>query len=187
MATRDVTFRYMFPGTTEFLQYSHPFPKHLCVRPQDQPSKELHDAAYDEVSRIGNEHLDECKTLSEETCEECGVIADDLLRTPVLSTIDGPKPFVGVMVTPVCGKQQCARKIVGGVMGTMESFGYVGQGLHDPKVEWKHRCGYCRDWGNVKACRGCQEVAYCGKECQKAAWKTHKSSCGNGLVVEPVD
>lgn len=187
MATRDVIFRYMFPGQLKFLQYSHPFPKHLCVRPQDQSSKELVHAAYDEISRIGEEHVDECKEISEDTCEECGAAAKDMLRTPLLSTIDAPQPFVGVMVTPVCEKEQCARKIVGRVLGTMQSFGYMGQGHHDPKVEWRHRCGHCRDWGQVKICRGCQKVAYCGKGCQKAAWKAHKPVCDNGLVVEPVD
>src|SRR4051812_5588564 len=30
----------------------------------------------------------------------------------------------------------------------------------------------------LKLCKACKEVAYCGKECQKADWKEHKKTCG---------
>ena len=187
MATKEVIFRYMFPAKLEFIQYTHSFPVHLCVRPQDQPNAELRNAAFDEVSRLNELHLDECRELSAKSCEECGATATELLPTSLLTTIDGPQPFVGVMVSPICEKEQCARKTDRAVRATMDSFGYMGQGHHDPKREWKLRCGYCREWGNVKACQGCRKVSYGGKNCQKAAWKMHKPLCGHGLVVEPVD
>ena len=31
-----------------------------------------------------------------------------------------------------------------------------------------------------KKCRGCKEVVYCGKACQKKDWKTHKKVCNTG-------
>lgn len=36
-------------------------------------------------------------------------------------------------------------------------------------------CGSVSD--KLKACTGCGEVQYCGKECQKAGWGTHKLRC----------
>jgi hypothetical protein len=42
-----------------------------------------------------------------------------------------------------------------------------------------HVCGYCGKSATVKlvTCSQCRSVAYCGKECQKAAWKGHKKVC----------
>eukprot|EP00929_Paragymnodinium_shiwhaense_P089938 TRINITY_DN50148_c0_g1_i1.p1 TRINITY_DN50148_c0_g1~~TRINITY_DN50148_c0_g1_i1.p1 ORF type:complete len:509 (-),score=84.31 TRINITY_DN50148_c0_g1_i1:459-1985(-) len=31
----------------------------------------------------------------------------------------------------------------------------------------------------LMVCTGCRKVEYCSRECQKAAWKTHKPMCGN--------
>eukprot|EP00123_Amoebidium_parasiticum_P021715 comp72392_c0_seq1/m.48170 comp72392_c0_seq1/g.48170 ORF comp72392_c0_seq1/g.48170 comp72392_c0_seq1/m.48170 type:complete len:330 (-) comp72392_c0_seq1:613-1602(-) len=31
--------------------------------------------------------------------------------------------------------------------------------------------------GEYKTCSGCKKVYYCGRECQKADWRTHKASC----------
>ncbi|PIL30605.1 hypothetical protein GSI_07306 [Ganoderma sinense ZZ0214-1] len=42
-------------------------------------------------------------------------------------------------------------------------------------------CHHCKKWrgevGKLKRCAGCKVVAYCGKECQKAAWPEHRQVC----------
>ncbi|KAL8714524.1 MAG: hypothetical protein Q9220_001472 [cf. Caloplaca sp. 1 TL-2023] len=40
------------------------------------------------------------------------------------------------------------------------------------------RCDKCNSGSNqLKACGGCGKVRYCSRDCQKAAWKTHKAQC----------
>ena len=42
-------------------------------------------------------------------------------------------------------------------------------------------CAFCCDPGSkankLKACAGCEMVAYCNSQCQKSAWPEHKSFC----------
>ncbi|KZV63691.1 hypothetical protein PENSPDRAFT_691418 [Peniophora sp. CONT] len=39
-------------------------------------------------------------------------------------------------------------------------------------------CAQCeKDVNTAKLCSGCKEVYYCGKECQRKHWGTHKSQC----------
>jgi hypothetical protein len=35
----------------------------------------------------------------------------------------------------------------------------------------------CKDGGALKKCGRCSQVAYCGVDCQRAHWKTHKNEC----------
>lgn len=42
-----------------------------------------------------------------------------------------------------------------------------------------HACAHCEAApGKLLRCASCKTVKYCGKECQVAAWKGHKKSCG---------
>ena len=45
-------------------------------------------------------------------------------------------------------------------------------------------CAYCGTQGvGFKFCGGCRQFAYCGAECQKAAWRGgHKTRCGKPLL-----
>lgn len=54
------------------------------------------------------------------------------------------------------------------------------------------KCEVCQKPANHK-CGGCHEVFYCGREHQKAGWKTHKKccrpfkvSCNNSLIISVV-
>jgi hypothetical protein len=38
-------------------------------------------------------------------------------------------------------------------------------------------CRVCEAVEKTKKCSGCEKVYYCGRECQRADWKAHKSSC----------
>jgi xylose isomerase len=38
-------------------------------------------------------------------------------------------------------------------------------------------CRVCEALEKTKKCSGCEKVYYCGRECQRADWKAHKSSC----------
>jgi hypothetical protein len=39
------------------------------------------------------------------------------------------------------------------------------------------KCFVCQKESNVHACSACHSVSYCGRECQKKAWKRHKLIC----------
>jgi len=45
----------------------------------------------------------------------------------------------------------------------------------DPRAE--RICAYCGSPNNLKQCSGCHSVFYCGSDCQRGAWKTHKPEC----------
>lgn len=34
----------------------------------------------------------------------------------------------------------------------------------------------------LKVCRGCEQVGYCGLQCQKRHWQEHKQACRGGGV-----
>jgi hypothetical protein len=39
-------------------------------------------------------------------------------------------------------------------------------------------CGNCGSRGtDLRSCAGCGEAWYCNRNCQRAAWKAHKSAC----------
>jgi hypothetical protein len=40
-------------------------------------------------------------------------------------------------------------------------------------------CDHCGKETDLNKCGGCGTKYYCGKDCQKAAWKGHKESCQN--------
>ncbi|XP_064406286.1 uncharacterized protein LOC135351251 [Halichondria panicea] len=45
-------------------------------------------------------------------------------------------------------------------------------------VEDKERCAYCwKSTPSLKSCAKCRKIMYCGRECQKSHWKTHKNDC----------
>jgi len=53
------------------------------------------------------------------------------------------------------------------------------QHLSDPLLSPNNvACSYCNHRSNnLKRCSRCRSVQYCGQECQKRHWNTHKSQC----------
>jgi len=48
-------------------------------------------------------------------------------------------------------------------------------------------CSHCGTCVKLKLCARCKEVAYCGAECQKAAWRGHKGTCAPPQPVGDTD
>ncbi|KAK2055947.1 hypothetical protein LY76DRAFT_519366 [Colletotrichum caudatum] len=71
------------------------------------------------------------------------------------------------------------------VPGGLEKIGEVGaraRGGEDGGKGFQGRCAGCgreeaADGGPLKSCTACGVARYCGKECQKEDWKTHKGDC----------
>lgn len=88
--------------------------------------------------------------------------------------------FVAVWVDPVCGKEKCGiqtrqevQKVMSELMG--EGGGRMGsEPRASPEVI---PCKLCGKTDAIKKCARCMVVGYCGKEHQKADWKTHKKNC----------
>ncbi|KAK4555320.1 hypothetical protein LTR86_007617 [Recurvomyces mirabilis] len=46
-------------------------------------------------------------------------------------------------------------------------------------------CAHCTKIRDLKKCGRCKTVSYCSKDCQKAGWTTHKSTCRFSSDTEP--
>src|SRR5690349_111062 len=86
------------------------------------------------------------------------------------------EPFVGVWVTPYCGKGPCGTRLRQEVQEEIdENFqdnsGPVGQCMEIMA------CQVCGRTEGIKGCGRCRVIGYCGAEHQKADWKVHKMMC----------
>ena len=176
---RDVRFTFIFPSGRRNLIHTHPLPARLCANADDTNNKAVQRAIRDELRHVCRLHAEECEeTLQGVACEECGARGIHIMQIP-LPSLNMPAPGVGVMVSRVCGKSECAGAIRGGTMNSMQDmraiFGSM-YGQHGPELKMM-RCDSCGDWGKMKSCQRCRKVAYCDKECQRAGWKTHKPVC----------
>ncbi|KAF8541179.1 MM3350-like domain-containing protein [Trichophaea hybrida] len=58
-------------------------------------------------------------------------------------------------------------------------FGYMTETVADrPDRRGTALCDNCGKPEGLKRCSGCGQIWYCGKECQRARWKSHKPLCG---------
>ena len=48
------------------------------------------------------------------------------------------------------------------------------------------KCNVCKIWhfNKKRWCGGCRNRTYCGRQCQKADWPSHKADCGITLQLE---
>ena len=74
------------------------------------------------------------------------------------------------------------RSVLIGINIIKESDWYMN-GVSEAKDHLKLlHCDHCgkaeKAFHEFKTCQRCNKVAYCGKTCQKQAWKSHKKTCG---------
>ncbi|KAL9068832.1 MAG: hypothetical protein Q9161_005919 [Pseudevernia consocians] len=105
---RDVRFSFIFPTGQRNLVYTHPLPARLCANADDKNNKEVQRALQVELRHVSRIHAAECEeTLEAAPCEECGAASSHIMQIP-LPVLNMPVPTVGVTVTPVCEKADCA-------------------------------------------------------------------------------
>ena len=103
-----------------------------------------------------------------------------VLQTPMSWLHKVDDPFVAVWVDPVCGKEQCEIQTRQQVQEVMSELVGEGRGMSasERRVSLEIMpCKVCGKTDAIKRCAGCMVVGYCGKEHQKADWKTHKKIC----------
>ena len=176
---RDVRFTFIFPTGQRNLVYTHALPARLCANADDKDNKAVQRDIKDEMRHISRLHAAECEeVLYVFACETCGAPGKHIIQMP-LPVLNMPVPTVGVSVMPVCGKPGCATEIQDSTAATMQEMRDIFSpmyGQHSPALSML-RCDSCGEWGKLKKCQGCGKVAYCDKECQRAAWKRHKTVC----------
>jgi len=80
-----------------------------------------------------------------------------------------------VFLLPVCDKGNCSQKAMA-YMTTHFSKAEANQKRAD-----RGACEVCEKVDGSMRCAGCKQVNYCGKECQRKDWKSHKSVCGKSV------
>ena len=89
---------------------------------------------------------------------------------PLISLKDA-KSFINLLI----GDDRCEEGAIG---RAMLLFGEVNK---ESQQILAVLCSNCAKKMGVKKCAGCSktsQVRYCSKECQVAAWPSHKGSCG---------
>jgi hypothetical protein len=56
-------------------------------------------------------------------------------------------------------------------------FGFVIHSNGTIAKDLMYKCAFCEKCCEGLRCSGCRKVSYCGEECQKKHWKTHKLTC----------
>jgi hypothetical protein len=81
-------------------------------------------------------------------------------------------PYVGVLVSGVCGKGECESQMRQAIQEEMLEVGAGAEARVEAIV-----CTVCGKIEGVRKCGRCKAVTYCGKDHQKADWKTHRGVC----------
>eukprot|EP01084_Bolivina_argentea_P080242 145391_1 len=73
---------------------------------------------------------------------------------------------------------QLAKKILKNCIDHDDS-SEIDLNLSAAKIKWANmHCSICKRTSQLKSCKGCMKVAYCGKRCQKKHWKSiHREMC----------
>jgi hypothetical protein len=81
-------------------------------------------------------------------------------------------PFVGVLVSGICGNGECELQTRRDVQEEMSEAGAEGQACVEVMA-----CRVCGKTEGTMRCARCKVAAYCRKEHQKEDWKMHKRIC----------
>lgn len=189
MATQAVRFEFHCMETDGKLRVVHEIPRSLLNVDTRlaQSDAEYQQRFADALRPIFKEHEPACKAMSGPSCANCGSPTVKALQT-TQSWLHRPgDPMVLVWVYPACGEEHCRTQIL---QASLEVTAEANEererrNLPGPTTSYKvAHCNVCRKTEGVKWCSRCSAVAYCGKDHQKADWKTHKKDCAARANVD---
>ncbi|KAH7109503.1 hypothetical protein EDB81DRAFT_833430 [Dactylonectria macrodidyma] len=160
MATCPVRFQFSCDNIPEGLNFNHEISKSL-VRP-------LSDAC----AAFLKEHEPAYRTASNPFCRICGSPIATVLQTPMSFLHKEGDPYVGVLVSGVCGKGECESQTRQAIQEEMFQVRAGAEARVGGIV-----CAVCRKMDGIRKCGRCGAVACCGGDYQKADWKTHRGAC----------
>ena len=116
------------------------------------------------------------KTGEEEECEEFGLLRGEFCKEEEDEEYDNTYNYFGGRVVRANGQYDKS-----GVFCIDFSLLTTKEYKLVYKAEQVRKCEYCKkttkEKGETQRCSGCDCVRYCGLECQKADWKSHKPFC----------
>ena len=183
--TKDAVFRFNIDnqGETSYVEHKHPVPTFLCQpSPFQQTSQQFYEAYLDVISVVTAQHHDECMGKITSACAGCGGPATDALKSPI-NFLHLVEPTMIIQIMSVCGSQACEAKVRKQTI-EKQNTGAATVKEAEKDVFIKMRCAICNT-PDSKRCAGCGQVAYCGTDCQKEAWKTHKPNCKRRNLKTP--
>lgn len=122
----------------------------------------------------GSAHLARCGLCAAPAAAwraaERGVHAEPLCRVPCRLSAG----LAAELVIALASKDVHTRDAAAGVVGGLEAFDAWQRGCH--------HCGRLEPAGaqgpeRLRLCAACHSRAFCGMDCQKASWPTHKIEC----------
>jgi hypothetical protein len=171
MSTRPILFRFNAlnnEGCAEWTQ-TYPIPTSLIVPPYLQNTPVYQEQFRTTITSIMPQFQAECDSKAGKHCCNCNGPASTSVLTPCSYLHVPNEPFINVLVQPICATPVC-RNAAQLVMNETMNEGHGDEARGS-------RCEVCWKPDGIKKCTKCKSVAYCGVDCQKKDWKTHKKVC----------
>jgi hypothetical protein len=167
MTTREILLRFTplhDKDNTEWT-HKHSMPASLITSFQMQNSLEYQQLFRESITSIIPQYQAECDAKAGKVCVGCRGSAHTASLTPCSYLHIPEEPFINVFVQPICGTPQCRTTAAKMMEMTMND------------LNGMKNCDVCGKIEDVKRCSRCKIVGYCGAECQKKGWKSHKKVC----------
>ncbi|KAL8367271.1 hypothetical protein RB599_010320 [Gaeumannomyces hyphopodioides] len=133
MATRRVRFEFYCDGAPDSLKFTHEVPEDLVTtRAQAQQDVEYQRRFGSALVPIMKEHEATCRAASSPFCGICGSPVATVLQTPMSFLNRAEDPFVGVLVSGLCGKGECEFQTRRDVQEEMSDVGAKSQTQLEP-------------------------------------------------------